>query len=78
MIRSTAQKLRRPSKCIRLLIEMAQDASGERLRGVAQEVLGVVVYPGTEIMTDGIMVRFYPVHCGSGLTVFVLWSQTCI
>ncbi|KAH0365237.1 MFS general substrate transporter, partial [Aureobasidium melanogenum] len=31
---------------------MAQFASGERLRGTAQEVLGVVVYPGTEIMTD--------------------------
>lgn len=34
---------------------MAQDASGETLRGVAQEVLGVTVYPGTEIMTDGVM-----------------------
>ncbi|KAG9942010.1 MFS general substrate transporter, partial [Aureobasidium melanogenum] len=31
---------------------MAQVVSGERLRGTAQEVLGVVVYPGTEIMTD--------------------------
>ncbi|KAG9854376.1 MFS general substrate transporter, partial [Aureobasidium melanogenum] len=31
---------------------MAQVVSGERLRGTAQEVPGVVVYPGTEIMTD--------------------------
>lgn len=36
---------------------MAQVISGQRLRGVAQEVLGVVAYPGTEIMTDGMITR---------------------
>lgn len=39
---------------------MAQVPSNERLRGVAQEVLGVVVYPGTEIMTDGMMPSTFP------------------
>lgn len=38
---------------------MAQVVSGERLRGTAQEVLGVVVYPGTEIMTDGMLKLAY-------------------
>jgi hypothetical protein len=55
---------------------MAQVISGQRLRGVAQEVLGVVAYPGTEIMTDGMITRVDSLRCNFPLTILLLQSQT--